>query len=74
MAAVAGITTAKSPVKRKAPARTTPISDAPKLVVSKRLRRTPETDDPQREYQFLYLDKYQPTHRDHRNARGVPRP
>lgn len=58
MAAVKGTTTAKSPVRRKAPARSTPISDAPKLVVSKRLRRTPEAHDPQREYQFLYLDKY----------------
>ena len=58
MAAVTGTTTAKSPVRRKAPARSTPISDAPKLVVSKRLRRTPEAHDPQREYQFLYLDKY----------------
>ena len=58
MAAVTGTTTAKSSVRRKAPARSTPISDAPKLVVSKRLRRTPEAHDPQREYQFLYLDKY----------------
>lgn len=34
------------------------ISAAPRLVVSKRIRRTPEAHDPRREYQFLYLDKH----------------
>ena len=34
------------------------ISHAPKLVVSKRLRRVPDAHDPEREYQFLYLDKH----------------
>ena len=51
-------TSPKSGAKRTGPASVTPISDAPKLVVSKRLRRTPEVHDPEREYQFLYLDKH----------------
>ena len=36
----------------------TPISAAPRLVVSKRLRRIPESHDPACEYQFLYLDRH----------------
>ena len=38
--------------------RSTAISAAPRLVVSKRLRRVPAAHDPKREYQFLYLDKH----------------
>ena len=58
MAAVTGTTIAKSQARRTGPELTTPISDAPKLVVSKRTRRTPEAHDPKREYHFLYLDKH----------------
>lgn len=36
----------------------TAISGIPKLVVSRRLRRMPETHDPEREYQFRYMDKH----------------
>ena len=36
----------------------TPISHAPILVVSRRLRRAPEIHEPEREYQFLYLDSH----------------
>ncbi len=36
----------------------TPISAAPKLVVSRRLRRVPEVHDPKREYRFLYQDRH----------------
>ena len=35
-----------------------PISAAPKLVVSQRLRRVPEAHEPGREYRLLYLDKH----------------
>ncbi len=38
----------------------TPISAAPKLVVSRRLRRAPDAHDPKREYQFRYLDRHHP--------------
>ena len=58
MAAVTRTTTAGSRGRRTTPAPSIPISDTPKLVVSKRIRRTPEAHDPQREYQFLYLDKH----------------
>ena len=34
------------------------ISSAPKLAISKRLRRVPDVHDPGREYQLLYLDKH----------------
>ncbi len=34
------------------------ISGAPKLVVSKRIRSTPEAHDPQRVYQLLYRDRH----------------
>ena len=56
MAAVTATTTAESRARTTAPS--TPISDAPKLVVSKRVRQAPEAHDPQREYQLLYLDKH----------------
>ena len=39
-------------------ASTTPINHAPKLVVSRRLRQAPELHDPEREYQFFYLDSH----------------
>ena len=51
-------TTAESGARTTRTASSTPISGAPKLVVSKRVRRTPEAHDPHREYQFLYLDKH----------------
>lgn len=34
------------------------INDPPKLVVSRRIRRMPEAHDPNREYQFRYLDSH----------------
>ena len=40
------------------PARARGISDAPRLVVAKRLRQAPALHDPGREYQFLYLDRH----------------
>ena len=58
MAVVTETTTAESGARTTRTASSTPISGAPKLVVSKRVRRTPEAHDPQREYQFLYLDKH----------------
>ena len=58
VATVKGTTTAEPRARTTRTAPSTPISDAPKLVVSKRIRRTPEAHDPQREYQFLYLDKH----------------
>ena len=44
----------------ESPAHATPIGAAPKLVISKRLRRPPKAHDPEREYQFLYQDKHHP--------------
>ena len=58
MMAVTGAQTIES---RARTSETTPrisISAAPRLVVSKRLRRSPEAHDAEREYQFLYLDKH----------------
>lgn len=43
-------------MKRRAPR--TLISDAPKLIVSKRIRRMPEAHEPNCEYRFRYLDKH----------------
>ena len=37
---------------------TPPISGAPKLVVSKRIRRAPQAHDPKREYRFLYRHRH----------------
>lgn len=58
MAVVTGNATAESGAGTTGTASTSSISGAPKLVVSKRVRRAPEVHDPQREYQFLYLDKH----------------
>ena len=58
VATVTGTTTTESRARTTWTAPSTAISDAPKLVVSKRVRQTPEAHDPQREYQLLYLDKH----------------
>ena len=42
------------------PASATPINTAPRLVVSRRPRRTPDAHDPEREYRFRYLDGHHP--------------
>ena len=52
------MTTSQSGARSKRTAPRTLISDAPKLVVSKRIRRMPEAHDPNREYQFRYHDKH----------------
>lgn len=53
---VTATTSTQAPTQTAAKARS--ISHAPRLVVSKRVRRKPEAHDPKREYQFLYLDKH----------------
>ena len=55
-----GIPAENLPRDSESPAIATPISAAPRLVVSRRLRRAPDAHDPEREYQFLYLDKHHP--------------
>ena len=57
MAAVS-IATVESRDATADPATRTSITGVPKLIVSKRLRRSPEEHDPAREYQFLYLDRH----------------
>ncbi len=52
------ISTSQSRARTKRKASRSVISDAPKLVVSKRIRQTPQTHDPYQEYQFHYLDKH----------------
>ena len=58
MTTVTAITTSQWGARTTRTASRSLISDAPKLVVSKRIRRMPEAHDPHQEYQFRYLDKH----------------
>ena len=52
------VATSTTPSSKSPDQTSTSINGVPQLVVARRLRRAPEAHDPQREYQFRYMDKH----------------